>query len=87
MTKRSRIEIVIALLLTTGSLSAQNHDQAWLGIPEIIMTDGGIGPNKAGKSTNYSATINLAAAFDTRLMRRIAENMGEETQAKWTGMK
>lgn len=57
-----------------------------LGIPSIEMTDGGIGPNRNGKSTNYSATINLAAAFDKPLMRRIAENMGEETHIKGCDM-
>ena len=57
-----------------------------VGIPEIVMTDGGIGPNRSGKSTNYSATINLAAAFDKSLMRRVAENMGEETHITKSNM-
>ncbi len=72
MTLEEKIELVSGLGFKTKAIPR-------LGIPEIVMTDGGIGPNRAGKSTNYSATINLAAAFDIGLMRRVAENMGEET--------
>ncbi|NOY57653.1 MAG: DUF4434 domain-containing protein, partial [Calditrichaeota bacterium] len=51
-----------------------------LGIPEIVMTDGPLGPNGKGRATNYSACINMAAAWDTELMHRIAVSMGQETR-------
>ncbi|MBC8215531.1 MAG: glycoside hydrolase family 3 C-terminal domain-containing protein [Candidatus Marinimicrobia bacterium] len=53
-----------------------------LGIPQLIMTDGPLGPNSNGPSTNYSAMINLAASFDTDLMHRVAINIGQETRIK-----
>ncbi len=57
-----------------------------LDIPEIIMTDGPLGPNSGGPSTNYSSMINLAASFDTDLMSRVANNIGEETRIKGFNM-
>lgn len=72
MTLEEKVDLVSGLGFKTKAIKR-------LGIPEVVMTDGGIGPNRGGKSTNYSATINFAAAFDTRLMRQVAENMGEET--------
>ncbi len=53
-----------------------------LGIPSIMMTDGPLGPNVNGPSTNYSATINMAAAFDPNLVYRISQNLAEETRIK-----
>jgi beta-glucosidase len=72
MTLEEKVDLVSGLGFKTKEIKR-------LGIPEMVMTDGGIGPNRNGKSTNYSATINLAAAFDKSLMRKVAENMGEET--------
>ncbi|MBN1351866.1 glycoside hydrolase family 3 C-terminal domain-containing protein [candidate division KSB1 bacterium] len=51
-----------------------------LGIPPIWMTDGPLGPNKKGKATNYSACINMAATWDTALVERVAQAIGEETR-------
>jgi len=51
-----------------------------LGIPALVMTDGPQGPNRRGRSTNYSSMVNLAATFDVGLMRTVAENIGEETR-------
>ena len=51
-----------------------------LGIPEIIITDGPLGPNHSGKATNYSASINMAATFDDSLIGKVAESIGEETR-------
>ncbi|MDP2337361.1 MAG: glycoside hydrolase family 3 C-terminal domain-containing protein [Bacteroidota bacterium] len=79
MTLEEKVDLV-------GGLGFKTKENKRLGIPEIVMSDGGIGPNRAGKSTNYSATINLAATFDTRLMRQVAENMGEETHIAKSGM-
>ena len=44
------------------------------------MTDGPQGPNTYGRSTHYSAMINLAATFNTDLMFEVANNMGKETR-------
>jgi beta-glucosidase len=79
MTLAEKVDLVAGL----GFVTKKNER---LGIPEIVMTDGGIGPNRAGKSTNYSATINLAAAFEPQLMREIAENMGEEAHITKSNM-
>jgi beta-glucosidase len=57
-----------------------------LGIPKILMTDGPLGPTVRQHSTNYSATINLAASFDLDLMRRVAESIGEETRVMGRNM-
>jgi len=64
----------------------QTKENPRLGIPAILMTDGPLGPNVHGPSTNYSATINMAATFDTDLVRRVAENLGEETRIKGRNM-
>ncbi len=79
MTLEEKVDLVSGLGFKTKAIKR-------LGIPEIVMTDGGIGPNRAGKSTNYSAMINLAAAFDKPLMRKVAENMGEETHISKSNM-
>ncbi|MEN8251707.1 MAG: glycoside hydrolase family 3 C-terminal domain-containing protein, partial [Bacteroidota bacterium] len=57
-----------------------------LDIPEIIMTDGPLGPNIKKHSTNYSAMINLAATFNTDLMYRVAEEIGAETRVSGRNM-
>ncbi|MEN8193778.1 MAG: DUF4434 domain-containing protein [Bacteroidota bacterium] len=51
-----------------------------LGIPEIVMTDGPLGPNGKGRATNYSACINMASTWDVSLIKRIGVSMGEETR-------
>ena len=79
MTLEEKVDLVSGLGFKTKEIKR-------LGIPEIVMTDGGIGPNRSGKSTNYSATINLAATFDKPLMRKVAENMGEETHITKSNM-
>ena len=57
-----------------------------LGIPKILMSDGPLGPTILKHSTNYSAMINLAASFDTDLMYRVAESIGEETRVMGRNM-
>ena len=51
-----------------------------LGIPQFIMTDGPLGPNGKGGSTNYSASINMAATFDDSLIFKMAQSVGAETR-------
>lgn len=51
-----------------------------LNIPELIMTDGPLGPNGKGPSTNYSAAVNFAASFDPELINRVGLSMGAETR-------
>ncbi len=51
-----------------------------LGIPELTMTDGPLGPNGKGASTNYSSAINMAATFDDSLILKVGESIGEETR-------
>lgn len=51
-----------------------------LGIPELIMTDGPLGPKGKGGSTNYSAAINFAATFDPDLINKVGLSMGAETR-------
>ncbi len=73
------LEEKIDLLGGEGFKTSKNER---LGIPELVMTDGPLGPNSNGLSTNYSSMINLAASFDTHLMRRVAINIGQETRIK-----
>jgi len=51
-----------------------------LGIPQFVMTDGPLGPNAKGGSTNYSSSINMAATFDDDLIYNIAQKLGAETR-------
>jgi len=69
-----------------GGLGFKTKKNVRLGIPEMLMTDGPLGPNVRGRSTNYSATINMAATFDTDLVRQVAENIGEETRVMGRNM-
>jgi len=57
--------------------SKPNHR---LGIPALVMTDGPLGPRGKGPNTVFSAPINMAAAWDRDLTRRIGIAMGEETR-------
>jgi len=57
--------------------SKPNHR---LGIPALVMTDGPLGPRGKGPNTVFSAPINMAAAWDRDLTRRIGVAMGEETR-------
>ena len=45
-------------------------------IPQLVMTDGPLGPNGKNGSTNYSATINFAATFDDSLVNVVARQIG-----------
>ena len=51
-----------------------------LGIPEMVMTDGPLGPRGRGKGSNYSSCMNIAATWDLDLMERIGKSIGEETR-------
>ncbi len=51
-----------------------------LGIPEIVMTDGPLGPNARGRASNYSSCLNMAATWDDSLVRRLGVAMGQETR-------
>jgi len=73
MTLEEKVDLV-------GGAGFKTKKNIRLGIPELLMTDGPLGPNAKGRSTNYSATINMAATFDTDLMYEIAQNMGEEVR-------
>ncbi|MEN8202423.1 MAG: glycoside hydrolase family 3 C-terminal domain-containing protein [Bacteroidota bacterium] len=74
---RMTLEEKVDLVGGNDFKSMVNHR---LGIPEMIMTDGPLGPNTKGHSTNYSSMINLAATFNPELMFIIAQQMGEETR-------
>jgi len=73
MTLEEKVELV-------GGDGFNTKKNIHLGIPEILMADGPQGPNTYGRSTHYSAMINLAATFNTELMHEVAKNMGEETR-------
>lgn len=73
MTLEEKVDIV-------GGNDFKSKSNIRLGIPAMVMTDGPLGPNAKGHSTNYSAMINLAATFNTDLMYRVAEQIGEETR-------
>ena len=51
-----------------------------LGIPELVMTDGPVGPRGKGPATVYSAPINWGASWDLDLVSRIGKEMGAETR-------
>ena len=69
-----------------GGENLNTKENKRLGIPKILMTDGPLGPTFHKHSTNYSAMINLAASFDTNLMQRVAESIGEETRVMGRNM-
>jgi beta-glucosidase len=65
--------------LLTGSGMATKPNVR-LGIPELKMTDGPLGPNGKGQATNYSACIAMAATWDEPLIERVGQAIGEETR-------
>ncbi|MEN8155628.1 MAG: glycoside hydrolase family 3 C-terminal domain-containing protein [Bacteroidota bacterium] len=73
MTLQEKVDIV-------GGNDFKSMSNPRLGIPEMVMTDGPLGPNTKGHSTNYGAMINLAATFNPELMHSIAQQIGEETR-------
>ncbi|MEN8226739.1 MAG: glycoside hydrolase family 3 C-terminal domain-containing protein [Bacteroidota bacterium] len=73
MTLEDKVDLV-------GGNDFKSSSNIRLGIPEMVMTDGPLGPNAKGHSTNYSAMINLAATFNPDLMYSVAEQIGEETR-------
>jgi len=73
MTLEEKVDIV-------GGEGFKTKSNARLCIPSIVMTDGPLGPNAHGRSTNYSSMLNLAASFDTKLMYDVACQIGEETR-------
>ncbi len=75
----SRMTLQEKVDLVSGH-SPRTVKNARLCIPELIKTDGPLGPNCRGRATNYSAMINLAATFDVNLMEKVAENIGEEVR-------
>ena len=74
---RMTLEEKVDLVGGAGFVTKRN---VRLGIPQLIMTDGPLGPNGRGHATNYSAMINLAATFDVPLMSKVAQNIGEEVR-------
>ncbi|MEN8122746.1 MAG: glycoside hydrolase family 3 C-terminal domain-containing protein [Bacteroidota bacterium] len=79
MTLEEKVDLV-------GGNDFKSKGNKRLGIPEMIMTDGPLGPNTKGHSTNYSAMINFAATFNTELMLEVAKQMGEETRVMGRNM-
>jgi len=69
-----------------GGENLNTKENKRLCIPKILMSDGPLGPTILKHSTNYSAMINLAASFDTNLMWRVAESIGEETRVMGRNM-
>ncbi|NLP11175.1 DUF4434 domain-containing protein [bacterium] len=73
MTLEEKIELVSG----RGFTSKRN---VRLGIPEIVMTDGPLGPNAKGRASNYSSCLNMAATWDDSLVQRLGAAMGQETR-------
>ena len=73
MTLAEKIELVSG----RGFASKRN---VRLGIPEIVMTDGPLGPNARGRASNYSSCLNMAATWDDSLVQRLGAAMGQETR-------
>jgi len=73
MTLKEKVDLV-------GGAGFKTKKNVRLGIPELLMADGPQGPNTKGRSTHYSAMVNLAATFDIDLMQQVAKNIGQETR-------
>jgi len=69
-----------ATIITASDFSSRTQRNKRLCIPELIMTDGPLGPNGKGATTNYSSSINMAATFDEPLIEKVAEEIGAETR-------
>lgn len=63
-----------------GGAGFRTKKNVRLSIPGLLMADGPQGPNTYGRSTHYSAMINLGATFDIDLMQKVANNIGKETR-------
>ncbi len=77
LVKRMTVEEKVDLI---GGLGFKTKRNIRLDIPELLMADGPQGPNAKGRSTHYSAMINLGATFDTDLMKQVGKNIGQETR-------
>lgn len=52
-----------------------------LGIPALKMTDGPVGVRQA-PATSFPSSIALASSFDTKLIKKVAKAIAQETKAK-----
>lgn len=82
----NRVEEIIAKMtleekieLITGD-NFKTKANKRLGIPQLVMTDGPVGPRGKGPATVYSAPINWGATWDVNLVERIGQEMGAETR-------
>ena len=69
-----------ATIIRALNFQSRTQRNVRLGIPQFIMTDGPLGPNGKGGSTNYSSSINFAATFDDSLIHKVAQSIGAETR-------
>ena len=67
-------------ILLAANFFSKTKKNFRLNIPELVMTDGPLGPNGKGAATNYSAAINMAATFDDSLIQVVAGEIGKETR-------
>jgi beta-glucosidase len=69
------------MLLSGDSTGFNSQGIERLGIPPIKMSDGPVGV-RTGLATAYPVSLNMAATWDTALIKRYGIALGEETKAK-----
>ncbi len=85
----SRIDALLAKMSTDEKIELLGGDETGfnskgvprLGIPPIRMTDGPVGVRDGTPSNAYPVSINMAATWDTTLIRRYGTALGEDTLA------
>lgn len=69
-----------ANILAASNSPSKSQINIRLGIPELTMTDGPLGPNRDGEATSYGSAINMAATFDVSLIELVAKEFGAESR-------
>ncbi|KAA3657753.1 MAG: beta-glucosidase [Calditrichaeota bacterium] len=67
-------------ILRASDFLSKTKKNVRLGIPQLVMTDGPLGPNGKGGATNYGSAINMAATFDEQLIETVSQHIGAETR-------
>lgn len=88
----SRIDSILSQLTLEEKVSLCNGDNGKfrgierLGIPPVYVTDGGRGPNGRVGNVAFPCGLLQASTWNTDLMNRAAQVMGEETKSLGRGM-
>ncbi|MCA9732713.1 MAG: glycoside hydrolase family 3 C-terminal domain-containing protein [Deferribacteres bacterium] len=73
-------EATATKILRASNFLSKTKKNVRLGLPQLVMTDGPLGPNGKGGATSYGSAINMAATFDEQFIETVSQNIGAETR-------